>query len=170
MPSFFPPKWHFLELGFFITCFCFIPFTHYIDMSYLAGVLSPFLILRASPPALLSAPVWFSPSVHVLCCQAPATRGGGPSLPPFWNPSPSSLLTGLGPEPLLRFGELTQRLEPSRAIFRVWRGLAGVIPSPVRCWARRGAQLLRRSGGQCVRRQRLRGGRRSRWIFQAGVD
>lgn len=76
--------------------------------------------------------------------------GGGGSLPPFWNPSPSSLLTGLGPEPLLRCGELTYRLELSCDVFRVSRGLAGVIPSPVRCRAGRGARLLRWGGRRAV--------------------
>lgn len=139
-----------------------------VGKSYLAGVSLAFSysLCLSSSSSLGSSPV-FSPRARpMLSGTGDAGRQGG-SFPPFWNPSPSSLLTGLGPEPLLRFGELTYRLELSCAVFRVSRGLAGVIPSPVRCSARRDAQLRRRwSGGRCILRQRLCWGRRIRWLFQ----
>lgn len=142
-----------------------------VDRSYLAGIslaisYSPCL---SSSSSLGPSSVFSLRARPVLSGTGDAGRQGG-SLPPFWNPSPLSLLTGLGPEPLLRFGELTYQLELSCASFRVLQELAGVIPSPVRCRARRGARLLRWSGGQCILRQRLCWGRPIRRVFQAGVD
>lgn len=80
-----------------------------VDTSYLAGIFLAisYSLCLFSGSSLGSGPVFSLRARPVLSGTGDAGWRGGGSLPPFWNPSPSSVLTGLGPEPLLRFGELT---------------------------------------------------------------